>query len=490
MTAPALVMVTPTVPTTCPGTDYRATSWKGKKKRKDHLEKMHTSRWKAQQCPCKAHHLLPPKVISLSNLSTWLDSPQASVLQNGHFISFTYLPNNFLIPLAFFLESGEGGVICKLSVSFGRGGKPARSRWSADPFSVSAVRKQSFVKTYFCRTVQAHSWTLGWLLLKLLIASTLRKWGKEGYEKPKRNKMCFLFMGLTVDTPKAKPCTSWVLCIQTRQQILAEPINESNPKFTLFQGWSPRNKSVPWHRVNQESPEHRKINYLPVGNLPSYLHYLLCSPIRKFQQQTIPPTLGAGRPFCLAGGKQAFSFKLWSILFICREIPWSLHCLNCIFPLKGCTEHLWTYTLPSTWKVWSVALLFFSPLTIYKSEIVTTLFSKSWTNKAEDYLRPFTEKSKQIAISRRLHKQRCASKVPGSWRKSPCGADDACWGIASTQACWDEAAVARQPAASWQSGLQPLLPLFHIATYYDDHHVFQMDPWTCRRKPNRSHESS
>lgn len=133
---------------------------------------------------------------------------------------------------------------------------------------------------------------------------------------------------------------------------------------------------------------------------------------------------------------------------------------------------------------------FFSPLTIYKSETVTTLFSKSWTNKAEDYLRPFIEKSKQIAISRRLHKQRCASKVPGSWRKSPCGADDACWGIASTQACWDEAAVARQPAASWQSGLQPLLPLFHIATYYDDHHVFQMDPWTCRRKPNRSHESS
>jgi len=67
---------------------------------------------------------------------------QAPALENSNFLTFTYFPNNFLIPLAFFLESGEGGVICRLSVSFGRGGKPARSKWSADPFSVSAIRKQ------------------------------------------------------------------------------------------------------------------------------------------------------------------------------------------------------------------------------------------------------------------------------------------------------------------------------------------------------------
>lgn len=151
MLAPALVMVTPVVSTTCLGTDYRATSWKGKKG-KIIWEKLHKEDRRCSTAPAKPTTFFLP-VTSSSNSSVQLDSLKAWVLQNGHFTCFTYLPNNFLIPLAFFLESGEGGVICKLSVSFGRGGKPARSRWSADPFSVSAIRKQSFVKTYFCRTV-------------------------------------------------------------------------------------------------------------------------------------------------------------------------------------------------------------------------------------------------------------------------------------------------------------------------------------------------
>lgn len=104
---------------------------------------------------------------------------QVPDLENGHLSSFTYLPNNFLIPLAFFLESGDGGVICKLSASFGRGGKPARSKWSADPFSVSAVRKQKFCQDPLVQDCTDMLTTLGMTSAKLLTATMSRKWGKR-----------------------------------------------------------------------------------------------------------------------------------------------------------------------------------------------------------------------------------------------------------------------------------------------------------------------
>lgn len=107
---------------------------------------------------------------------------QAPALENGHLSSFTYLPNSFLIPLAFFLESGEGGVICRLSASFGRGGKPARSKWSADPFSVSAVRKQKFCQDPLVQDCTDVLLTLGMTPAKLLTATMSRNWGKEGWE--------------------------------------------------------------------------------------------------------------------------------------------------------------------------------------------------------------------------------------------------------------------------------------------------------------------
>lgn len=100
---------------------------------------------------------------------------QTPALKNGHLSSFTYLPNNFLIPLAFFLESGEGGAICRLSASFGRGGKPARSKWSADPFSVSAVRKQKLCQDPLVLHCTDMLLTLGMTPAKLLTVTMSRK---------------------------------------------------------------------------------------------------------------------------------------------------------------------------------------------------------------------------------------------------------------------------------------------------------------------------
>lgn len=95
-----------------------------------------------------------------------------------------YLPNSFLIPLAFFLESGDGGVICRPSASFGRGGRPARSKWSADPFSVSAVRKQKLCQDPLVQDCTDMLLSLGMTPAKLLTATMPRKWGKEGWENP------------------------------------------------------------------------------------------------------------------------------------------------------------------------------------------------------------------------------------------------------------------------------------------------------------------
>lgn len=106
---------------------------------------------------------------------------QAPALEN---LVFTYLPNNFLIPLAFFLESGEGGVICRLSASLGRGGKPARSKWSADPFSVSAVGKQNLCQDPLVQDCTDTLLTLGMTPAKLLTATMSRKWGKQRWENP------------------------------------------------------------------------------------------------------------------------------------------------------------------------------------------------------------------------------------------------------------------------------------------------------------------
>lgn len=52
------------------------------------------------------------------------------------------------------------------------------------PSLFQLLENKSPIKTHFCRTVQTHSWTWEWLLLKLLRATMLRKWGREGWENP------------------------------------------------------------------------------------------------------------------------------------------------------------------------------------------------------------------------------------------------------------------------------------------------------------------
>lgn len=118
----------------------------------------------------------------------------------SHFSSFTYLPNNFLIPLAFFLESGEGGVICRLSISFGRGGKPARSKWSADPFSVSAIRKQKPHQDSFAQDCTDTLLNLGTTLAKITESHHVKTVGQRGMGKSRRNNTCYSSMGLTGNT--------------------------------------------------------------------------------------------------------------------------------------------------------------------------------------------------------------------------------------------------------------------------------------------------
>lgn len=77
--------------------------------------------------------VMSPKRGNLVWHLLWLFYLLPSALCSG------YLPNSFLIPLVFFLESGDGGV---KSPPFGWGGKLARSRCSEDPFSVSAVKEK------------------------------------------------------------------------------------------------------------------------------------------------------------------------------------------------------------------------------------------------------------------------------------------------------------------------------------------------------------
>lgn len=132
----------------------------------------------------------------------------------SHFSSFTYFPNNFLIPLAFFLESGEGGVICRLSISFGRGGKPARSKWSADPFSVSAIRKQKPHQDSFVQDCTDALLNSGTTLAKIIESHHVKTVGQRGLGKSRRNNTCSSFMGLTGSTLRQHPAP--VKCLASK----------------------------------------------------------------------------------------------------------------------------------------------------------------------------------------------------------------------------------------------------------------------------------
>lgn len=138
----------------------------------------------------------------------------APTLENGHLSTFTYLPNNFLIPLAFFLESGEGGAICRLSASFGRGGKPARSKWSADPFSVSAVRKQKLSQDPLVQDCIDMLLALGMTPAKIIDSHHVKKMGQGGMEKSMRSATCSSFMGLAGNAPRQ--CSALVKCLASK----------------------------------------------------------------------------------------------------------------------------------------------------------------------------------------------------------------------------------------------------------------------------------
>ena len=79
--------------------------------------------------------------------------------------SVTYFPKSFMMPLDFFLESGDDGEIWKGLLpweSFGRGDTPARSRCSAVSFSVSAIPRTEYKLNEFLYM----KWT--WLDVNLL----------------------------------------------------------------------------------------------------------------------------------------------------------------------------------------------------------------------------------------------------------------------------------------------------------------------------------
>lgn len=58
----------------------------------------------------------------------------------------THFPKSALIPLDFFLPSGEMGRVCVLSLSADLCGMPARSRWSVPSLSVSAVQTNTYTR--------------------------------------------------------------------------------------------------------------------------------------------------------------------------------------------------------------------------------------------------------------------------------------------------------------------------------------------------------
>lgn len=127
---------------------------------------------------------------------------QTPSLENSNFSSFTYFPNNLLIPLAFFLESGEGGVICRLSASFAQGGKPVRSKLSADPFSVSAVRKQQPHEDPLKKHCADTLLNSGTALATVVESHHVKEIGHRGMGKSRRINMYSSFMGLTGNTPR------------------------------------------------------------------------------------------------------------------------------------------------------------------------------------------------------------------------------------------------------------------------------------------------
>lgn len=172
---------------------------------------------------------------------------QALALENSHLSFFTYLPNSFLIPLAFFLESGDGGVICRLSASFERGGRPARSKWSADPFSVSAVRKQNLCHNPLVQDCTEKLLTLGMTPVKLLTATMPRKWGKEGWENP-------------WEMPYDPPSWAWLVRLQgnTLLQLNALYLRWENPPRESSCELNPKYNSVPWQGTKPGVPKAQK----------------------------------------------------------------------------------------------------------------------------------------------------------------------------------------------------------------------------------------
>lgn len=196
---------------------------------------------------------------------------QAPALENGNFSSFTYFPNNFLIPLAFFLESGEGGVICRLSISFGRGGKPARSKWSADPFSVSAIRKQKPRQDPLVQDCTDTLLNLGTTLAKIIESHHVKKMGQRGMGKSRRKNMCSSFMGLTGNTPRQ--CSAPVKCLASKvgKNYLVNQSVSKIPSLLFLRecSYSPFTDRAEAHgcpetiqchgrEPNQESPKHIK----------------------------------------------------------------------------------------------------------------------------------------------------------------------------------------------------------------------------------------
>lgn len=118
-----------------------------------------------------------------------------------------------LWPFSWNLEKVESSVDYPFLLGEGASQPDPSDLQIPSPFQL--LESKSPVKIHLRRTVQTHSWTQEWLLLKLLraisiiliIISQLRKWGKEGWENPGETPG-FLLHGPDWEHSKAMLCTS------------------------------------------------------------------------------------------------------------------------------------------------------------------------------------------------------------------------------------------------------------------------------------------
>lgn len=109
--APTLVMITPIASTTCLGTDYRATSWKGKKG-KIIWEKLHKADGRGSSAPAKpTTFLLPESSAWATPVPGWIPcKPEFCRMVLSHLLLTFQITSWFLWPSSWNLEKVESSA--------------------------------------------------------------------------------------------------------------------------------------------------------------------------------------------------------------------------------------------------------------------------------------------------------------------------------------------------------------------------------------------